>query len=55
MNERKMAHIPQFACCLDNLRAAKIFYIANMVLESILLITTLVFVGIEMGNPKVSN
>ena len=50
-----MAQIRQFACCMNNLRAAKIFNIANLVLESILLITTLVFVGIELGDPKVSN
>ena len=35
----KMAQICQFACCMDNLRAAKILNIANVVLESILLIS----------------
>ena len=45
-----MAEIRQFACCMDNLRAAKIFNIANIVLESLLLITTLVFLGILLDD-----
>ena len=54
---RKMAEIRQFACCMDNLRAAKIFNIANIVLESLLLITTLVFLGILLDDQdhKVNN
>ena len=47
---KKMAEIRQFACCMDNLRAAKIFNIANIVLESLLLITTLVFLGILLDD-----
>ena len=54
---KKMAEFRQFACCMDNLRAAKIFNIANIVLESLLLITTLVFLGILLDDQdhKVSN
>ena len=51
----KMAQICQFACCMDNLRAAKILNIANVVLESILLITTIVLAGTGLDNPIVSN
>ena len=50
----KMAQICQFACCMDNFRAAKIFNIANVVLESILLITTIVLAGTGLDNPIVS-
>ena len=50
-----MAQICQFACCMDNLRAAKILNIANVVLESILLITTIVLAGAGLDNPIVSN
>ena len=49
-----MAQICQFACCMDNFRAAKIFNIANVVLESILLITTIVLAGTGLDNPNVS-
>ena len=50
-----MAEFRQFACCMDNLRAAKIFNIANVVLESILLITTIALAGTGLDNPIVSN
>ena len=42
---------------MGNLKAAKIFNIANIVLESLLLITTLVFLGILLDDQdhKVSN
>ena len=40
---------------MDNLRAAKIFNIANVVLESILLITTIVLAGTGLDNPIESN
>ena len=52
-----MDEICQFACCMGNLKAAKIFNIANIVLESLLLITTLVFLGILLDDQdhKVSN
>ena len=49
-----MAQICQFACCMDNFRGAKIFNIANVVLESILLITTIVLAGTGLDNPIVS-
>ena len=57
VKSKEMAEIRQFACCMDNLRAAKIFNIANIVLESLLLITTLVFLGILLDDQdhKVSN
>ena len=40
---------------MDNLRAAKILNVANVVLESILLITTIVLAGAGLDNPIVSN
>ena len=45
--EESMAtEIRQYACCIDNIKAAKIFKVTNMVLESILLVPVLVFLGI---------
>ena len=38
--------IRQYACCIDNIEAEKIFKVTSMVLESILLVPVLVFLGI---------
>ena len=57
VKSKEMDEICQFACCMGNLKAAKIFNIANIVLESLLLITTLVLFGILLDDQdhKVSN